>query len=77
LDRNFELIDEINLSNTLNEYYSSNLILLNNKIKTLTDNEKAYYKKILNKLSHESNAYLKLGADKYIGFVALLLKKNN
>jgi hypothetical protein len=41
----------------------------------LTQQEKSYYKKLLHKISHESNAYLNLGADKYIGFIALLLQK--
>ncbi len=75
LQRNFELIDDINLSNTLKEYYTTNLDLLKKEMKIISDSEKSYYKKILNKLSHESNAYLKLGADKYYGFKSILLKK--
>ena len=43
----------------------------------LTDKEKSFYKKLLSKISHESNAYLKLGADRYIGFKMLILKKTN
>jgi DNA-directed RNA polymerase subunit N (RpoN/RPB10) len=45
-------------------------------INNLSGQEKSYYKKLLNKISHESNAYLKLGADKYIGFKMLILKLN-
>ncbi len=74
-ERNFELIDSIDLSFTLREYYSINTKMLNERVKSLSSNEKSYYKRILNQISHESNAYLKLGANKFIGFHALLLKK--
>lgn len=74
LDRNFELIDSIDLSNTLADYYKISSEQLSKSEKNLSENEKSYYKKLLNKISHESNAYLKLGANRYIGFLALLLK---
>ena len=74
-ERNFELVDSIDLSFTLREYYITNSMMLNDRMKTLSPNEKSYYKKILNQISHESNAYLKLGANKYFGFHAALLKK--
>jgi ubiquinone/menaquinone biosynthesis C-methylase UbiE len=74
-ERNFELVDSIDLSFTLREYYSINTKMLSERNKSLSSNEKSYYKKILNQISHESNAYLKLGANKFIGFHALLLKK--
>ena len=75
-ERNFEVIDSINLSNTLKEYYSLNLKLLKENIKSLSPSEKSYYKTILNKISHESNAYLKLGGERFMGFITLLLKIN-
>lgn len=74
-ERNFEFIDKIDLSFTLREYYSANSQMLKERSKSLSPNEKSYYKKILNQISHESNAYLKLGANKYFGFHAALLKK--
>lgn len=74
-DRNLELIDQLDISFTLNEYYSTNENMLRKKIVDLSDNEKSYYKKLVNKISHESKAYLRHGADKFIGFEALLLKK--
>lgn len=73
-DRNFELIDSIDLSSTLADYYKISSEQLSKSEKNLSENEKSYYKKLLNKISHESNAYLKLGANRYIGFLALLLK---
>jgi ubiquinone/menaquinone biosynthesis C-methylase UbiE len=74
-DRNFELIDQLDISFTLNEYYSTNENMLRKKMIDLSENEKSYYKKLLNKISHESKAYLRHGADKFIGFDTLLLKK--
>ncbi len=74
-ERNFELVDSIDLSFTLKEYYVTNSTMLKERIRTLSPNEKSYYKKILNQISHESNAYLKLGANKYFGFHTVLLKK--
>jgi len=74
-DRKFDLVDSVELSNTLPEYYRENLKLLIERIKTLNSSEISYYKKILNQISHESNVYLKLGGNRFIGFKALLLKK--
>ncbi|PID61677.1 MAG: hypothetical protein CR986_02520 [Ignavibacteriae bacterium] len=75
-NRNFSLIDTVDLTDTLQKYYSLNLKLLDKNKNSLTAQEKSYYKKVLNKISHESKVYLKLGGDKYIGFVTSLFKKN-
>lgn len=74
-ERNFSVLYEEDLSSSLKSFYEHTAKELKDKIFTLTDKEKSYYKKLLNKISHESNAYLKLGADKYIGFKMLILKK--
>jgi len=75
LERKFELVDSVDLSNSLKEYYNANIKLLNEKVKSLASNEKSYYKKVVNQIKHESNAYLNLGADRYMGFEVILLKK--
>ncbi len=75
-ERNFSVLYEEDLSSSLHSFYEHTAQELDDKIYNLTDKEKSYYKKLLNKISHESNAYLKLGADKYIGFKMLILKKN-
>jgi SAM-dependent methyltransferase len=75
-ERNFSVLYEEDLSSSLNSFYEHTARTLDDKIYTLTDKEKSFYKKLLNKISHESNAYLKLGADRYIGFKMLILKKN-
>lgn len=74
-ERKFNVLVRQNLTHTLKKYYSRSASLLDDSIDALSSSEKSYYKKILNKLSHESNAYLKLGGDKFIGFVAMLLQK--
>ncbi|MBK7104738.1 MAG: methyltransferase domain-containing protein [Ignavibacteriae bacterium] len=75
LERNFELIDSKDLSKSLNEFYSVVAELSKSKMKDLNENEKSYHKKFLNQMKHESHAFLKLGADKFIGFKTLILKK--
>ena len=74
-DRNFKILGKKNLTYTLKDFYSLSISNLGNSVKTFSDSEKSYYKKILNRISHESNVYLKLGGDKYLGFYALLLRK--
>jgi len=75
IERNFSVLYEKDLSSSLQSFYEHTAERLEDKIYTLTEKEKSYYKKLLNKINHESNAYLKLGADRYIGFKMLILKK--
>jgi hypothetical protein len=74
-DRGFEILYEDDLSSTLKDFYLTSKELLIKNIEKLTEQEKAYHKKFLKKINHESTAYLKLGADRYIGFKFLILKK--
>lgn len=74
--RNFEIRDIMDYSNSLKEYYSTNLQKLSASVKELTDKEKSYYKKLLNQISHQSKAFLKQGADKFIGFYTIIAKVN-
>lgn len=76
-ERKFNIIAKENLSSSLTEYFSDSIESYNNIKDKLESREKSYYKKIINKIKHESNAYLKLGADKYIGFITLLMTKEN
>lgn len=75
-ERKFSVLAQEDLSVTLKEFYLISASKLDDAVDNLTDGEKSYYKKILNKISHESNVYLKLGGDKHIGFHVLLLKKD-
>lgn len=74
-ERNFEIIDKKDLSFTLKDYYSKSLLELKKSVETMAENEKSYYKKIIKMISHESKAFLNEGADEYIGFYSLLLKR--
>jgi ubiquinone/menaquinone biosynthesis C-methylase UbiE len=73
--RSYKIIYEENISGSLREFYLKSRNYLDTK--NLDENEKIYYKKLLKQISHESNIYLKMNGDKYIGFKALLLQKNN
>lgn len=73
-EKNLSVVDSVDISSTLKEYYKKNMDLLKVNIPSLGKSEKSYYKKVLNQISHQSKAYLKLGGDKFIGFYALLLK---
>lgn len=72
-ERKFIIAGKKNLTNSLKDYYINSIKELNNTV--LADNEKSYYKKIISKIKHEANAYLKLGGDKHIGFMVYLLRK--
>ncbi|KAF0151615.1 MAG: hypothetical protein FD143_1748 [Ignavibacteria bacterium] len=74
-ERKFKIIARTNLTDTLASFYSESANLLKQTEPGLNDKEKSYYKKLVKRISHESNAYLKLGGDKYIGFETLLLQK--
>jgi SAM-dependent methyltransferase len=74
--RRFEVYDILDFSNTLRDYYSTNLKKLSESMKELSEKEKSYYKKLLNQISHQSKAYLKQGADKFIGFCTITAKVN-
>lgn len=76
-ERKFSVLYEEDLSSSLTSFYENAVRTLDESFDRLTEKEKSYYKKLLNKISHESNAYLKLGADKFIGFKMLILKKIN
>jgi len=73
--RKFEVVDTLDLSAHLKDFYLESKKLLFNNIDSLSENEKSYYKKLLKRMSHESNAYLKLGGKDYMGFTSLILRK--
>ena len=74
-ERKCEIIGTKDLSFTLKDYYSKNLYELKKSLKDMAENEKSYYKKLINMISHEAKAFLNQGADEYIGFYSLILKK--
>lgn len=74
--RNFKIIYEKNLSYTLKDYYYANLNSLETAVGELSENEKSYYKKLIKQIRHESEAYVKLGAKKYMGFYLVIMEIN-
>ena len=74
-ERKFEVVDTLDLSAHLKDFYLESKNLLSNNIASLSENEKSYYKKMLKRMSHESNAYLKLGGKDYMGFTSIIARK--
>lgn len=66
---------ERDLSNTLKDFYSDMQQQLSIKDRVLEEDEKKSYKKLIKKINHESNVYLKLGGENYMGFKMLILRK--
>lgn len=74
-ERNLEIVDTLDLSAHLKDFYLESKKLLSDNIDSLSENEKAYYKKMLKRMSHESNAYLKLGGKDYMGLTSIISRK--
>jgi len=74
-ERKFEVVDILDLSVHLKDFYLENKKILFNNMDSLSENEKAYYKKLLKRMSHESNAYLKLGGKDYMGFTSIIVRR--
>ncbi len=75
IERNFEIVEKKDLSFTLADYYSKSLTELKKSLVDMPENEKSYYKKLINMISHEAKAFLNQGADEFIGFYSFILKK--
>jgi ubiquinone/menaquinone biosynthesis C-methylase UbiE len=75
LNAGFEILQEENISHRLQFFYRESSALLEENIAELTKQEKSYYKIILKKMSHESNAYLELGGHKFMGLKMITAKK--
>ena len=72
-NKGFKLFSEENLSSTLGEFYEKIKYLVS---KTKKD-EQEQDKKLYPRIKHESNSYLKLGGNKYIGFKSLIMRRLN
>ena len=75
LSKGFELIAEEDLSGTLKDFYSMSKRVLEESSKEFTGKESGSLRKLLKTYSHEANAFLKLGGDKFIGYEMLVLHK--
>jgi hypothetical protein len=61
----------------LDDYYQYASDILHNSIKEMDEKELKYNKRLIKKAKHETEAYLKLGLDKFISYKTLILKKND
>jgi SAM-dependent methyltransferase len=71
--KGFEVISESDLSTTLRDFYENTISVVTKTGKAEKEEDKKYF----SRMKHESNAYLKLGGDKYIGFKSLIMRKLN
>jgi ubiquinone/menaquinone biosynthesis C-methylase UbiE len=75
INKGFQLIYEQDLTSSLKHFYENIHREFSVYLKKADEAEKKLYKKLLNKINHESNVYLKLGGEKYIGLILLILRK--
>ncbi|MFC2085305.1 methyltransferase domain-containing protein [Bacteroidota bacterium] len=75
VERDFECIFEKDFSDTLKVYYKQIIEKLSAIKQGLSEKEKTKSKKLLVQIAHESKSYLQQGANKFIGYKVLLLKR--
>lgn len=75
--RNFTVIEECEEKRGLDEYYELCSVIMKNSVNLMDEDELKYNKKLIKKARHETDAYLKLGLDKFISFKILVLQKND
>jgi SAM-dependent methyltransferase len=73
-EHGFKIIETIDLTDTLKEFYFLSKQLFKESTDELSKDEIKFYKKLLTRIKHESDVYLKLGGNKHIGFKSILLK---
>jgi ubiquinone/menaquinone biosynthesis C-methylase UbiE len=69
--KGFTIISEQDLSHKLKDFYQN----IRDIVTETTNKEKEENKKFYSGIKHESDSYLKLGGDKYIGFKSLIMRK--
>jgi len=71
--KGFMIISEQDLSHTLKDFYQN----IRNTVANTSKKEKEENKKFYSEIKHESDVFLKLGGDKYMGFTSLIMSKTN
>lgn len=71
--KGFEVLSERDHSATLKDFYEK----AKSAAAKIDKKEQEQNKKYFSRIKHESNAYLKHGGDKYIGFKSLIMRKSN
>ncbi len=75
-ERGFEIITSNKSEKALSEYYEKVIRLFEDKKDELSEQEKSYYKKLIKRISHEANVFLKFGGEKFLSFYAFIARKN-
>ena len=73
-ERNFEIIEGKDLPEALPEYYKAVQYVFEGREEELSESEKSYYKKIIHRISHEGNVFLKYGGSKYISLKTMIMR---
>lgn len=71
----FDYVVSEDFPKALKEYYTICKERLSKTKGMLNDQEQSYYKKILKRINHESNMFIKFSADKIVSFRTLLFKR--
>jgi ubiquinone/menaquinone biosynthesis C-methylase UbiE len=71
--KGFNVLSERDHSATLKDFYEKARFT----VTKIDKDEKEHDKKYFSRIKHESNAYLKHGGNKYIGFKSLIMRKSN
>jgi ubiquinone/menaquinone biosynthesis C-methylase UbiE len=71
--KGFNVLSERDHSDTLKDFYEKARFT----VTKIDKDEKEHDKKYFSRIKHESNAYLKHGGNKYIGFKSLIMRKSN
>ncbi|MCW8995741.1 MAG: class I SAM-dependent methyltransferase [Psychromonas sp.] len=69
--KGFTIINAQDLSHTLIDFYQN----IRDSVTNTSKKEKEENKKFYSEIKHESDVFLKLGGDKYMGFTSLIMRK--
>lgn len=72
-NKGFTVLSEKDHSSTMKDFYEKVML----EFSMTSKEEKEQNKKYFSRIKHESNAYIKHGGDKYIGFKSLIMRKSN
>lgn len=75
--KNFILLKKTDLSHTLKDYYQNVKKLIEQADFKDADIPDMHLMKMINRVKHQANVYLKLGGNKFTGYYLFLLRKNN
>ncbi len=72
-----EIIDSKSVVNAFSDYFAATKLQFDSTKKSLNDDEKKYYKKIITRIKHESNIFTKFRGERFLDFEMYILKVKN